>query len=126
MKNFTRFHGFVHHSSISSFLECSIDVFLLVGFLQLIDAGMSSKIMKEALAQQKEIADEENAEKNPNIAAFAVAAAVAAGEEQRVREQEDDIDDFDGKFENQTQFDDYQVSKLILSTGLFCFDVYEF
>ncbi|KFK44935.1 hypothetical protein AALP_AA1G322000 [Arabis alpina] len=70
---------------------------------KLIEARMSSKIMKEALAQQKEIEDEENVEKNPNIAAFTVAAAVNAGEEQRVREE--DIDEFDGRFD---QSDDYQ------------------
>ncbi|KAL1204958.1 Bystin [Cardamine amara subsp. amara] len=75
---------------------------------KLIEAGMSSKIMKEALAQQREIADEENAEINPSGAAFAVAAALTAGEEQRVKEEEDDIDNFDGNFDNQSQYDNYQ------------------
>lgn len=83
------------------------------GFLQLIEAGMSSKIMKQALAQQKEVADEENAERNPSSAAFAVAGAATAVEEQRVLEEEDDIDEFDGTFDNQSQFDK-QVSFLIL------------
>lgn len=83
-------------------------------FLQLIEAGMSEKIMKQALAQQKEVADEENAERNPSSAAFAVAGAATAGEEQKIlEEEEDDIDDFDGTFENQSQFDK-QVSILIL------------
>uniref|UniRef100_A0A1J3IZN6 Bystin n=1 Tax=Noccaea caerulescens TaxID=107243 RepID=A0A1J3IZN6_NOCCA len=74
----------------------------------LIDARMSSKIMKEALAQQKEIDDEENAENNPMSAVFAAAAAVTAVEEQKLKEEEEDdiadIDNFDGKFED----DSYQ------------------
>lgn len=71
--------------------------------------------MKQALAQQKEVADEENAERNPSSAAFAAAGAATAGEEQRVLEEEveDDIDEFDGNFENQSQFEN-QVSTLIL------------
>ncbi|KAL0800360.1 hypothetical protein Bca101_055535 [Brassica carinata] len=68
----------------------------------LIEAGISSKIMKVALAQQKEIADEENAESNPSGAVFAAAAAKTAEEEQRIlaEDETDDIDAFDGKFED--------------------------
>ncbi|ESQ33671.1 hypothetical protein EUTSA_v10007604mg [Eutrema salsugineum] len=79
---------------------------------KLIDAGISSKIMKEALAQQKEIADEENAEKNPSLAVFSTAAAITAEEEKRVLEEEqeedniDDIDEFDGKFDDDTYQED--------------------
>ncbi|XP_010460985.1 PREDICTED: bystin-like [Camelina sativa] len=74
---------------------------------KLIEAGMSSKIMKQALAQQKEVADEENYERNLRSAAFAVAGAATAGEEKRVLEEEeaDDIDEFDGNFDTQSQFD---------------------
>lgn len=70
--------------------------------LQLIEAGISSKIMKVALAQQKEIADEENAERNPSGAVFAAAAAKTAEEEQIILEEDedDDIDAFDGNFED--------------------------
>ncbi|KAL0795990.1 hypothetical protein Bca101_067367 [Brassica carinata] len=67
---------------------------------KLIEAGISSKIMKLALAQQKEIADEENAERNPITAVFSAASALTAEEEKRVIEEEDDIDDFDGKFDD--------------------------
>ncbi|KAJ0230997.1 Bystin [Hirschfeldia incana] len=68
---------------------------------KLIEAGISSKIMKVALAQQKEIADEENAESNPITAVFSAASALTAEEEKRViEEEEDDIDDFDGQFDD--------------------------
>ena len=66
--------------------------------------------MKVALAQQKEIADEENAEKYPSTAVFSAVAALTAEEEKKVIEEEDDIDDFDGKFEDES----YQVSTLHL------------
>ncbi|CAH2034757.1 unnamed protein product [Thlaspi arvense] len=70
---------------------------------KLIEAGMSSKIMKVALDQQKEVEDEENAERNPISTVFAAAAASTAKEEQKVLEEEEDdigdIDEFDGKFE---------------------------
>ncbi|XP_018459271.1 bystin isoform X1 [Raphanus sativus] len=68
---------------------------------KLLEAGISSKIMKVALAQQKEIADEENAESNPITAVFSAASALTAEEEKRViEEEEDDIDDFDGEFDD--------------------------
>ena len=63
--------------------------------------------MKVALAQHKEIADGENAERNPSTAVF---SAVAAEEEKKVIEEEDDIDDFDGKFKDES----YQVSTFTL------------
>lgn len=64
--------------------------------------------MKVALAQQKEIADEENAESNPITAVFSAASALTAEEEKRViEEEEDDFDDFDGNFDDD---DCYQVS----------------
>ena len=92
-------------------------------YLQLIEAGISSKIMKVALAQQKEIADEENAERNPSGAVFAAAAAKTAEEEQRILEEEDekddDIDAFDGNFEEDDSY--HQVSESTLFTLLFFF-----
>lgn len=76
----------------------------------MIEAGISSKIMNVALAQQKEIADEENAEMYPSTAVFSAVAALTAEEEKKVIEEEDDIDDFDGKFEDES----YQVSTFTL------------
>ncbi|RID46037.1 hypothetical protein BRARA_I02725 [Brassica rapa] len=73
---------------------------------KLIVAGISAKIMKVALAQQKEIADEENAEKYPSTAVFSAVAALTAEEEKKVIEEEDDIDDFDGKFEDESYQED--------------------
>ncbi|CAN7044902.1 unnamed protein product [Brassica oleracea var. botrytis] len=70
---------------------------------KLVEAGISSKIMKVALAQQKEIADGENAERNPSTAVF---STVAAEEEKKVIEEEDDIDDFDGKFKDESYQED--------------------
>ncbi|CAA7061225.1 unnamed protein product [Microthlaspi erraticum] len=76
----------------------------------LINARMSSKIMKEALAQQKEIDDEENLENNPMSAVFAAAAAVTAVEEKKLKEEQEDdiadIDNFDGKFEDDSYQED--------------------
>ncbi|CAN8290491.1 unnamed protein product [Cochlearia groenlandica] len=71
---------------------------------KLIEAGITSKIMKVALAQQKEVADEDNLENNPSSAAFSAAAVVTAVEEQRLKEEEE-IDNFDGNFED---VDSYQ------------------
>ncbi|CAN6840647.1 unnamed protein product [Brassica oleracea] len=51
--------------------------------MQLFEAGISSKIMKVALGQQKEIADEENTERNSIMAVFCVASALNAEEENR-------------------------------------------
>ena len=66
--------------------------------------------MKVALAQQKEVADEENAEMYPSTAVFSAVAALTAEEEKKVIEEEDDIDDFDGTFEDES----YQVSTFTL------------
>ncbi|CAN7077623.1 unnamed protein product, partial [Brassica oleracea var. botrytis] len=49
----------------------------------LLEAGISSKIMKVALGQQKEIADEENAERNSITVVFCVASALNSEEENR-------------------------------------------
>ncbi|XP_010540706.1 PREDICTED: bystin [Tarenaya hassleriana] len=74
---------------------------------KLISSITSRKILKEALAQQREVEDEENADKNPSSAAFAVAAA-AAEEWQRAREEEGDIDAFNGFTEGDSDYNDYQ------------------
>ncbi|CAN0922561.1 ENP1 [Linum grandiflorum] len=72
----------------------------------LIETGMSSKILKVALLQQREI-EEEAEERNPQREAFAAAEdelAKLGGEE----EDEADIDDFAGFSETQSRFDEFE------------------
>ncbi|KAI8539052.1 hypothetical protein RHMOL_Rhmol09G0151300 [Rhododendron molle] len=64
-------------------------------------SGTSSKILKEALIQQKEI-NEENEGRNPNNLVFAEDTAT------EVVSEEDDIDDFGGFSETQSQFGGYE------------------
>ncbi|EEF46518.1 bystin [Ricinus communis] len=71
---------------------------------KMISSGMSSKILKEAMIQQKEIQEEE--ETNPINDAF-VAAEEEAARHQREEVEEEDVDDFGGFDETQTQFGDY-------------------
>ncbi|KAI8539047.1 hypothetical protein RHMOL_Rhmol09G0150800 [Rhododendron molle] len=71
------------------------------GVLLLISSGTSSKILKEALIQQKEI-NEENEGRNPNNLVFPEDTAT------EVVLEEDDIDDFGGFSETQSQFGSYE------------------
>uniref|UniRef100_A0A0D3D687 Uncharacterized protein n=1 Tax=Brassica oleracea var. oleracea TaxID=109376 RepID=A0A0D3D687_BRAOL len=78
--------------------------------LDKLEADISYKIIKVALAQQKEIANEENAERNPITAVFSAASALNAEEEKRViEEEEDDIDVFDGKFDDDSYQEDEKL-----------------
>ncbi|KDP41002.1 hypothetical protein JCGZ_03798 [Jatropha curcas] len=72
---------------------------------QMISSGISSKILKEALIQQKEI-QEEAEETNPTHNAFAVADGEAV-RHQKIEDEQEDVDDFNGFSETQTQFGDY-------------------
>ncbi|GAB4861810.1 snoRNA-binding rRNA-processing protein [Ancistrocladus abbreviatus] len=72
---------------------------------KMISTGMSSKILREALIQQREIQDEENEMVNPSHSAFAAAAAAADGPHED--EDEDDIDEFNGFSETESQFGAY-------------------
>ncbi|KAI5605386.1 hypothetical protein BDE02_01G347800 [Populus trichocarpa] len=67
---------------------------------KMISSGMSSKILKQALIQQKEIQAEE---RNPNFNALEEELPEPEGEECA----EDQIDDFSGFSETQSQFNDY-------------------
>lgn len=69
---------------------------------QMISKTLSDKILKEAFKQQREILDEENEERNPGQTGFSAIAEVPAHDE------EEDIDDFGGFNENQSQFGDYE------------------
>lgn len=66
---------------------------------ELISSGISSKILKEALLQQKEIQDEAAEEQNPNNALFGV---------EEPPKDEEDIDDFAGFGDTQSQFGGYE------------------
>lgn len=64
--------------------------------------------MNEALLQQKEVDEEETRERNPNAIVFAEDVATRAVEE----EDDDDIDNFTGFQETQSQFGDLEVIPL--------------
>ncbi|KAF5945514.1 hypothetical protein HYC85_015742 [Camellia sinensis] len=66
-------------------------------FVQFISSGMSSKILKEALIQQKEV-QEEAEEQNPNKLVFAEEPANDAASD------DEEIDNFGGFSETQSQF----------------------
>lgn len=68
-----------------------------------ISSGMSSKILKEALSQQKEIQEEAEELQNLNNPLRFVEEQSRAGDE------EEDVDDFAGFSETQSQFGNYDV-----------------
>ncbi|PSR91136.1 Bystin like [Actinidia chinensis var. chinensis] len=68
---------------------------------KLISSGMSSKILKEAMIQQREVQEEVEGQ-NPIKQVFAEEAANAAGLD------EEDIDEFGGFSETQSQFGGYE------------------
>ncbi|XP_041022233.1 bystin [Juglans microcarpa x Juglans regia] len=71
---------------------------------ELISSGMSSKILKEALAQQREIQDEaEPRDANGNNNSLVFTETFAEAEEA----EEDEIDNFGGFSETRTLFDSY-------------------
>lgn len=74
----------------------------------MISSGMSSKILKEALLQQKEIEDEVR-DHNPHSAFLAV-------QEEPAKDEEEDVDDFAGFDDTQSYFGGYEV----------CFDLSNF
>ncbi|XP_050224913.1 bystin [Mercurialis annua] len=71
---------------------------------RMISSDMSSKILKEAMLQQKEIQVEEE-ERNPMNNAFLEADQEVARHQQQ--ELDDDVDDFAGFSDTQTQIGDY-------------------
>jgi essential nuclear protein 1 len=76
---------------------------------KLISSGMSSKILKEALAQQREIQDEAEG-RDPNDSN----SLVFAQGFNEAEEVQDDIDEFAGFSETQSQFGAYDVSAFSL------------
>lgn len=93
---------------------------------ELISSTMSSKILKQALAQQKEIQDEANLQ-NPNSALLFAQEYVtpkgAAAAADAQTDDDDDIDGFDGFSETQSRFgaDDVSHSLALLKIFLFHF-----
>ncbi|CAN1335066.1 hypothetical protein LINPERPRIM_LOCUS36612 [Linum perenne] len=73
----------------------------------MIEPGLSSRIIKEALIQQREI-QEEAEERNPDREAFAAAEDELA---KLIEEDDDeaDFDDFAGFSETQSRFGDFEV-----------------
>ncbi|XP_012483063.2 bystin [Gossypium raimondii] len=72
---------------------------------KMLSTGISSKILKEALLQQKEIEDEASGGNVRN--AF---GSVEEEHNKHEEEKEEDIDNFGGFFEAQSQFGNYEVS----------------
>lgn len=73
--------------------------------VQLIASDMSSKILKEALIQQKEIQDEADAQK-PGAASFAFLKENADAVQ---LEEEEELDHFSGFSETQSQYGGNEV-----------------
>uniref|UniRef100_A0A7C9DI41 Bystin n=1 Tax=Opuntia streptacantha TaxID=393608 RepID=A0A7C9DI41_OPUST len=69
---------------------------------QMISKGMSDKILREAFKQQREIEDEENDERHAGQADLSTIPEVP------VDDGEEDIDNFAGFSETQSQFGDYE------------------
>ncbi|KAJ7981965.1 bystin [Quillaja saponaria] len=67
---------------------------------KLISSGMSSKILKEALLQQKEVQEEADPQQNMNHSFFVV--------EEPPKVEEEDVDEFSGFDETQSQLSDYE------------------
>lgn len=91
---------------------------------ELISSTMSSKILKQALAQQKEIQDEANLQ-NPNSALLFAQEYVtpkgAAAAADAQTDDDDDIDGFDGFSETQSRFGADDVSHSLAILKIFCF-----
>ncbi|GMH31295.1 hypothetical protein Nepgr_033138 [Nepenthes gracilis] len=70
---------------------------------KMISTGMSSKILKEALIQQREIQEEDDEARNPSHSAFAAVA------DQPPAYEEEDIDNFDIFSETESQIGGYDL-----------------
>lgn len=75
---------------------------------KLISSGMSSKILKEALIQQREVEDEELHAQNPNNSLRTVSQDPPQSHSNE--DNDDDIDQFNGFDETQSRYGDYEVS----------------
>lgn len=80
---------------------------------------MSSKILKEAMLQQKEIEEEEAREQNPNGLVFREEHVDAVEDD-----DDDDFDNFGGFSETQSQYVDFEVGTCHSSFYLFLIQSY--
>ncbi|KAJ0970380.1 hypothetical protein J5N97_023257 [Dioscorea zingiberensis] len=71
---------------------------------KLVSSDLSSKILKEALKQQREILEEEAQLEKPSVFSSITVDKLNEGEEK----EEEDIDGFDGFSETQSQFDGWE------------------
>ena len=78
---------------------------------RLISSGMSSKILKQALIQQREIEDEHVEAQNPNNSLLNLAAEPPRDD----ADAEDEIDSFAGFDDTQSRYGDYEVSFFFLN-----------
>lgn len=78
---------------------------------KLLSSGISSKILKESLLQQREIEDEQLQAQHPNNSLLTVTEKPVR---QDVEEEEDDIDDFKGFDDTLSRYGDYEVSFFFL------------
>ncbi|KAH1090798.1 hypothetical protein J1N35_018055 [Gossypium stocksii] len=89
---------------------------------EMLSTGISSKILKEALLQQKEIEDEAS---GGNVRNAFGSVEEEHNKHEEEEEEEEDIDNFGGFFETQSQFGNYEVSLFYVIIYLFrlLFDV---
>lgn len=87
--------------------------FVFVFALQTISSDLSSKIIKEALKQQKEILEEENREDNFKASFSNVSAPRSVQEEND--DEEEDIDAFDGFSDTLSQYEGGEVWSLFFN-----------
>lgn len=80
----------------------------------MISSGISSKILKEALIQQKEVLEETE---EPKKNAFVFSEEDQS--KQQVEEEEEDIDEFGGFSETQSQFGNHEVCDMLFVLNLF-------
>lgn len=78
---------------------------------KLISSGMSSKILKQALIQQREIEDELNEAQNPSNSLLNLTAEPPRDADAAAL---DEIDSFAGFDDTQSRYGDYEVSSFVL------------
>ena len=90
---------------------------------KLLSSGMSSKILKQALIQQKEIEGEQVEAQNPNNSLLTVAEEPLRQDAGDDDDDDNDIDNFNGFDETQSRYGDFEVS-LFLFIYLFIYFCY--
>ena len=86
---------------------------------KLLSSGMSSKILKEALIQQREVENEEVHAQNPNNSLLTQDPPKDEVEEEE--EEDDDIDKFSGFDDTRSRLGDYEVSFILFYLFVYFF-----